>query len=60
MQYIQLIRLEIYLENAVCKMLGICSDVSDFAANDIVTLIARLMGPKWGPPGADGTQVGPM
>ena len=24
------------------------------------TLIARFMGPTWGPPGADRTQVGPM
>ena len=26
----------------------------------IYSLIARLMGPTWGPPGADRTQVGPM
>ena len=32
----------------VCMLLGICS------------LIARFMGPTWGPPGADRTQVGPM
>ena len=26
----------------------------------VPTLIARFMGPTWGPPGADRTQVGPM
>ena len=26
----------------------------------LLSLIARFMGPTWGPPGADGTQVGPM
>ena len=25
-----------------------------------IPLIARFLGPTWGPPGADGTQVGPM
>ena len=26
----------------------------------LITLIARFMGPTWGPPGADRSQVGPM
>ena len=30
------------------------------SARHIITLIARLMGPTWGPPDADRTQVGPM
>ena len=27
---------------------------------DVITLKTRFMGPTWGPPGADRTQVGPM
>ena len=33
-------------------------DCDNFAS--ILTLIARFMGPTWGPPGADRTQLGPM
>ena len=38
-----------------------CKDtkVDTFEAK-LVSLIARFMGPTWGPPGADRTQVGPM
>ena len=31
-----------------------------FPFRDITSLIARFMGPTWGPSGADRTQVGPM
>ena len=37
-----------------------CKDVYQFLCASEGSLIARFMGPTWGPPGADRTQVGPM
>ena len=34
--------------------------ITPYVKKVIDTLIARFMGPTWGPSGADGTQVGPM
>ena len=36
------------------------SRISRMGSTDIYTLIARFMGPTWGPSGADRTRVGPM
>ena len=36
MKYIQLIRLEIYFQDAVCNISAIFLDADDFAANDVV------------------------
>ena len=33
---------------------------SSYIVDNIITLIARFMGPTWGPSGADRTQMGPM
>ena len=32
----------------------------DCSAHSVTTMIARFMGPTWGPPGTNRTQVGPM
>ena len=43
------------------KWNGISSIVPVIAAQgDMPSLVARFMGPAWGPPGADRTQVGPV
>ena len=39
---------------------SLLSPTSDDQVSDETTLIARFMGPTWGPSGADRTQMGPM
>ena len=41
------------------NQLHICRCLGDIRGQIILTQIAKILGPTWGPPGADRTQVGP-
>ena len=47
-----------YIQNN--RISSLCHDMETCLAFLTLSQVARFMGPTWGPPGADTTQVGPM
>ena len=47
-------------QSSPCHLMHTSVETASTQPGHIATPIARFMGPTWGPPGADRTQVGPM